>query len=367
MEKPVFVGKGTFGCVYKPDIPCSNQKPKLHHPWATVFVSKIQNNSSETTANETTMGKLIQTIPHYPRFFAPITIECHVNLSRIEDEELQKCDVLGHVNHDQSSQFMSTQLRYVGIHDLASYMFTKLHNPVLFYKRLLETHHHLLQALEKLDEHHLVHYDLHNGNIMMDQNYGVPIIIDFGLSFDTTKITYLEFYSFYPKHPIWPIEVVFLSYLNKRLLHKTHWEEGINVNQLALSSSEIIPIKDLVMILKYMIAQNEVFMYVNADDTQKFETAVTTYLEERKETTVEVFMKTLVTDLSSTWDNYGIAVTYLFVIHDAKHQVTNGTNPSVLDTEQGRSYQQLLCDIITTFPNRPTAGGTKGTYYLNSA
>jgi serine/threonine protein kinase len=60
----------------------------------------------------------------------------------------------------------------------------------------------------------IVHHDLKNGNIMFDDVYDVPIMIDFGLSFTRSElfesplnIKTLDkiFYIYYEKYPAWNI------------------------------------------------------------------------------------------------------------------------------------------------------------------
>ena len=73
----------------------------------------------------------------------------------------------------------------------------------------------------------MIHYDLKDGNIIFDEVYNVPIIIDYGLSFTKSQllktplsIENLEkvFYVYYEKYSPWNIDIVLLSYITQSII-----------------------------------------------------------------------------------------------------------------------------------------------------
>jgi hypothetical protein len=64
----------------------------------------------------------------------------------------------------------------------------------------------------------IVHYDLNENNILYDDHYLLPIIIDFGLSFRidllTTEVAYKKaFYVYVPTCTWWCLEIAIISFI----------------------------------------------------------------------------------------------------------------------------------------------------------
>ena len=198
------ISQGAYGCVFKNE---NKNKPKSKEE----YIIKIQK-KEETSENENIIGNKIMTIKNYNNYFAPIIQSEDINIKSIDDdEEIEKCDII-HDNKDPKAIYESNKIKYIGIDTLMKY-YTKILSNDKFIYIFIENHIILLEALEKLISAQIIHYDLKENNVMIQDRDKRPIIIDFGLSIDVTKPMENFFYSYYTEYAPWCIDIVFLSYM----------------------------------------------------------------------------------------------------------------------------------------------------------
>ena len=85
-QYPKLVNQGTYGCVYKPSFLCDGNTLKEED-----YITKIQTKDDVSTQEET-IGTLVQSIPNHAEHYAGIINTCPIELSKIEDNELKKCE-----------------------------------------------------------------------------------------------------------------------------------------------------------------------------------------------------------------------------------------------------------------------------------
>lgn len=140
---------GAYGCIYYPGIDCKGKHIEED------MVSKIVNDKD--AQHEIAISKLIKKIKNYQNHFLPVETFCNVK----QNLPIVKCNAMK--NHTK---------------------FKILYIP---YKETLPTtyefkplYHTLLQSIQLLIQHKLVHFDIKQGNIILsDKVY----LIDFNLSF----------------------------------------------------------------------------------------------------------------------------------------------------------------------------------------
>ena len=96
------LGQGSYGCVYKPGILCNGKTATKK------YITKVQEKDI-STQNEIEIGKKIMKIPNYSRYFSPILETCPLNLSHIDDKEMDKCLI-----YEKGTQFITNKMKYVG-------------------------------------------------------------------------------------------------------------------------------------------------------------------------------------------------------------------------------------------------------------
>lgn len=338
--KPNFIGQGTYGCIYKPNIPCKNEKPGKKTK--QVYISKLQR-ITPSSEREETLGKLIvKKVKNYSKLFAPIVDSCPINIEKVDKDAIQKCEpIMKNIQQGINVQYKSYKMRYAGNQFLSQYFLSLLHNnPKKLIKRIIETHIYLLKSLDILGKQNppIIHYDLKDNNIMYDEKLGVPIIIDFGLSFelDTSKafdkaIALEQYYIFYEKYPPWNIELVLLSYITQH----------IATNRELTTKIEPADITKLTTICNTFVSRSDILQIISKEEIHAFEQGLIQVISLYKDKSWNTLFQDLQKGYSS-WDNYAMSVIYLFYIKDLFHGIENVII---------KNYKEVLTRIIVRLPN----------------
>lgn len=339
------LSQGTYGCVYKPEFSC-NKQPISSYPFQKKMVSKITLSSSSIT-QEYELGKIIiQSIPQYERFFSPILNFCPINIGEINQEELQSCqfiqDEKQNTTHTTPPTYQSNTIRYVGKHSIYDTIYRSS------FPKFLSTHIHLLKALTLLQtiDDPIIHYDLKENNIMFDDIYSVPIIIDFGISFPSSKlkppfsIDKSVFYVYYEKYAPWCIEIVILSYI----IHK------MDRQNTTITDKDI---SDLKTVCNLFVKQNPVF--VNGFDTNElmeFGNSLNLFMDSFISKSWDDLIQSLVSKHLS-WDNFSLSVIYYDILikllsyYDRDSIKFKQIHPYLV------VYTKIIKDIILSPPSSP--------------
>lgn len=172
------ISEGGFGCVYYPEISCSGKIIKKSD-----FISKIQKEDINSQI-EKFMGNLIQKIPNYNMFYAPVISECPIDLTKLREGDIQECNIFQ--KKGIHKKFILQKIPYIkGKSFLENFFNTKnYHNKKQeTLLSLYDSFPYLLIGIQKLYQFGIIHYDIKKENIMFDLERNIPIIIDFGLSF----------------------------------------------------------------------------------------------------------------------------------------------------------------------------------------
>lgn len=305
LPQPKMMNQGTYGCVYKPEFSC-NKNPVSSKPFTKKMVSKITMANSSNIMQEINLGKIIQSIPHYDNYFAPILNSCPINLGEINKEELQPCQFIQDEiekqkqTHDNRSPpiYNSNTIRYVGTKSIYDAM---IHSS---FPKILSTHIHLLKALtllQKSIDDPIIHFDLKDNNIIFDDIYSIPIIIDFGISFPVSKLKNIDkdvFYIYYEKYPPWCIEIVILSYI----IHKIDRPKNT-----IITAQDISGLKSVCSIF---VKQNPIFDDgFDPDELLEFENALGLFIDSFISKSWDDIINSIIANKLS-WDNYSLSVIY---------------------------------------------------------
>ena len=208
-QKNVYLGEGTYGCIFKPGLDCKGNKNKKSNT-----VNKIQTINS-TSTNEIKVSHKIRHIKDdqgkrlkYKKYFAPVIKHCQIKFSRLTDSKLDltKCQLLNdeYADADLLEEFPNSddQMKLEELLDEKFYMFYiplipgnlnikqfLYHDNAdddtdLFTQNLTATFNYLSHSIELLNSNKIVHNDLQNyNNVLYHSKKKHPIIIDFGLSY----------------------------------------------------------------------------------------------------------------------------------------------------------------------------------------
>lgn len=327
------INQGTYGCIYKPEFSCNNE-PINPNPYKKKMISKI---TSSITTQENDLGKIIQTIPQYNSYFAPILNSCPINLGEINNEELQKCQFIQNEKQTLDSSgngnllYNSNTIRFVGKQSIYDVLYRSS------FTKILSCHIHLLKALTLLQtiDDPIIHYDLKENNIIFDEIYSVPIIIDFGISFLSSKLKTINkdvFYVHYDKYPPWCIEIVIISYI---------------VHTIEDTSSTITnkDISDLKTVCSNFVKQNPVFKTgFDSNELLEFENSLLSFIDSFVSKSWEDLTQSLVAKYL-TWDNYSICVIFYDIL--INYDINSVEQPFVI------VYKTIIKNIILSPPSSP--------------
>jgi serine/threonine protein kinase len=289
-NKIKLLSRGTYGCIFKPALTCKGGIDQEN------FITKIQKQTTLSN-RELAISEKIKKIKDYNQYFAPILKTCTVSVANISGDEIKKCDFM-----TNNKQIISNKLRYVGKNTLEEYIIQLLRTrPALYIETVYDSFFYLLNSIRVLFASNIVHFDMKENNIMYDERQNNPIIIDFGISFDTNMLqNHLPevFYTEGFDYPPWCFEIAMCSYIvnsNKKL------EDKINIEKM----------KEKVL---FFIKSNSIFELMTETEKTEYITKLNHYIENHCKLTYKEFIHELCKTADS-WDIYALAVTYIKILY----------------------------------------------------
>jgi serine/threonine protein kinase len=340
-----YIAQGTFGCVYNSDISCldSTSDTFENKKKSKKYVSKvvIYDDHSESMVNkERTIGENIQDIFQYESFFAPILSTCPIDIGIINKEEIEKCQVIKKKKERDPSSvpiYVSNKLKFIGGGSICDYLDTTILMKEKGRKEIFETHLHLLKGLMKLSscKDPIIHFDLKDNNIMFDDIYNIPVIIDFGLSFKISQIFTLPlsleklsniFYTDEGYTP-WTIEIHLLSFM-------AH-------NMSSLEEKMMDNLDKLNTVVDNFITSTEI-IFETEEEKKDVKTKMYDYLKTFQDKSIQHLIEDLLQTWKS-WDNYAVAMIYYSYLEDREKYIDAKDDYYI-------QYRTLLKKILLTRP-----------------
>ena len=208
------IAEGGYGCVFYPEINCKGKETKKKK-----YISKLQF-LDFSSKNEIYIGKYLSKVLSKDRDkpllnnFAPVVSTCNVDIGKFKSDIINNCKVLQKVNSENTVSII--KVRYVDMDVFDKYLIDNSDTDSIIVS-LIYSYNHLLISLKKLIFSNVVHFDLKGPNIIFDKKLNLPIIIDFGLSFNVNDLNsqnlFNYFYVYAPQYYIWPLEVHYLNFL----------------------------------------------------------------------------------------------------------------------------------------------------------
>ena len=371
-----FFKEGAYGCVFRPGMNCLGEKED------SKYITKIQM-YEETSQNEMIISKFMETvikpeIPFYEDMFAPIITSCILDLGVVKNETIKKCEVVQKKKNDATKKFVSNKIRYVGKYTLEPFLKLELlENKKIFNKLFFQSHLYLLNSLFVLSNYNIIHYDLKQNNISIDQEKRIPIIIDFGLSFRfddlITDFDYEQyFYIYYDKYPPWCLEINIISFIVQEFKDLNDLQQTIKKNKKkgknekkdkndkkGIWKTAIIDTNHLIDIVNHHFKNNYVVLNFNRST---IDIAVKKWIEyitkEFQNKTGEFIVRELMKSWKS-WDNYSLCVIF-FSLFRSFFPVNN---------KKYIPYLNLITDTILSVPldrDECTDTATKLNIFMNT-
>jgi serine/threonine protein kinase len=259
-----FLGQGTYGCIYKEKLQCTDKKNKKKGPKHSL--SKVYIDEKYAT-RELEISKHIIKIPHYDRYFSPLLNSCNASLAQLNQEDVDKCDLFDK-NPSVSTEgtppteqtYFTTTTKYIPGQILNEYIdiYSKQNTTTSKDNKIFYIYTCLTKSIDLLNSKKIVHFDLSERNIIMDST-DRPIIIDYGMSMNIDAVKTedqfkYEFghYSFTKEddpnkvdmYDPWCVEIMALMYLNQRvqpqeIITETHVAELIKYTNQYVDNLEL--------------------------------------------------------------------------------------------------------------------------------
>jgi hypothetical protein len=168
---------------------------------------------------------------------------------------------------------------------------------------------------------------------MYDESNDVPVIIDFGLSFQIDKLTEANyrdaFYTLYAQYTCWSIEITLICYIIERI-----YKKKLETLKSPIKKPALEEMKKQVQIY---ISENEALKnHISDKEKDLFKLKINRYVNSFHEKTWKQLIDALISTYKS-WDNYSMSV---IIIREISHT-------GIID-EQKTAFLQDYLNIIKT-------------------
>ena len=209
------VGAGGFGCVFRPNISCKDEKDEI--TLGTVSKLMIKKNAKKEYSISNKFKKILSRIPNYKDYFILPNKICSPRNLKEEDKinYTLKCNSLVRkkINVDNINKRIN-KLKVIQIPDggmdLDAFLRNTRLDMVIFNKMNASLEKLLANAILPMNAMNVYHLDLKASNLMIDDKYNVRII-DWGLSTVITDDTVIPREFRRPLHVNMPYSIIILN------------------------------------------------------------------------------------------------------------------------------------------------------------
>jgi hypothetical protein len=298
---------------------CSG-KPMNDLRYATKLVVQ-----DEVAENEVAVGNIVKGIVNYGVNFVPVIDTCVVNLEKVKNKRaLNKCDIVPKRNkkatNDDSGaaaarkKFVLMKMPYIDSLHFYEYVNAMGDNKKKIISCIFDTYSYLIESIERLGEHEVVHYDLKMQNILVNLKTDTPIIIDFGLSIPVGALKNdnadadaradadahadawaAHFYKYSPDYYVWPLEAHVINFMQHN------------------AASAVMTHDDVVHICEAFVNSNAGLRIFSKGFRARYLKACIEQYEPWVGAARDVVRVALLKGWA-TWDNYSLSIEYLQIL-----------------------------------------------------
>jgi len=324
------IGEGSYGCVHKPKLKCSNSK-KANKLDNDKFISKFM--FTKEAIQELSEYTTISRIDNKKKYYLGKPLKCKPKNDKYNLNSIKKCDIYKNINSksNSNSNKSKTKKKYNydkfslliipdGGLDISKLVDSFSHMNISEKKAILEKFWNnaptLFHGIQTFEKHGIIHHDIKPQNIVFDKETGKFKFIDFGLMRKINDVIDNSEKSdnFFAEDPFWtyPFEFPYLNYESFEKIAELSIEEkreyySYLVHKLKDSSSKI------------SIACRIFFDYILRNHTEEERTKIIgAYFEDFMdficyETDIENY-KTFLKKSIHTIDLYGVGITLQFIL-----------------------------------------------------
>ena len=180
------LGEGSYGCVVRPGF---NEKLKPNSKKYATKISKIDFYSK----NEYLISKQIKKINKYSMYFLPIISHSVISFDKLKEGSfnVNRCENLeeeNSINNFVKNYFFLLTLKYINGIGPRDYFLNYNFSKTKFTRKYLYTFYYINNAIILLNNKNIVHNDLYDRNILIQNKNNLPIVLDFGLAYNSKEL-----------------------------------------------------------------------------------------------------------------------------------------------------------------------------------
>lgn len=211
------IGKGSYGCIYKPALKCKGSDVRKDG------VTKIMKRSYAIEELDS-QKKVDEIDKDYEYHMNPPTI-CELgDYNEEADQNLEECELIPYEMSDEEikENFVLLQLKYGGL-SLHDFMRENkdLYKNMKKGKIMILQMKNLFKGLVEFDKHNFTHLDIKSQNILYDSNKNRFNYIDFGLSVMRKNITDKRKFILDAGYYALPFDTILSNYTDYRLVRES--------------------------------------------------------------------------------------------------------------------------------------------------
>jgi serine/threonine protein kinase len=278
-------------------------------------------------------------------------------------EEAKKCEFLKNAEEFLDKPYESNRIRYVGKKTLGDYFTQESANISqieTYFRKMINAHQTVLTGVMKLNNENIMHFDMKENNIMCRNKSGRPIIIDYGLSVDTTNITSTDFdvrevfFSYTDTYPSWCLDITMITYMVNNSKNADIKQSNMNAWRDEKASAE-----DAMKVISGYVEKNQgIIDVLTKEEQEKYKVAMNAYYTPLVEggmmnvpTWGSVYDEIIKSHKS--WDNYGTAIMFLCLLSDLNLKKMVEKIPFM------KEYTDIMKEVVLAVPDkRPNAEET---------
>jgi hypothetical protein len=287
--------QGIYTCKTKPTLPKKNEPQYQNN-------LQLQNEISE---NAQKISAIIKTTPQYNVYFQPILEQEDIQLGKMTEDNIEECTketpLPKKINQINVSKFISLKSRYYKHTWKEQMEEIKKTQPKKTLQVFIESVHHMIQMLKTLQSKNIIHFNVHEKNIVCSNTRILPVLSNYNLSFQQeeleTETAPDNLFPDYTEYKPWPIEVYLASRI-ANIKEQTNWETKIITRE---------QMKEWI----HEFTESSIFVQIASEERRELlAIQFGTYFHPMINKTVKQLYENLI-QTAKTWDVYGMCIHWL--------------------------------------------------------
>ena len=315
-----------------------NTKPKSNEKNGSQYQNKIQM-KNEITENVRKISDILRTIPQCNLYFQLILETQDIELGKINEDDIEKCESDEQPKNMNTSNFVSLKVKYYKKTWKQQMIELKNKNTNKILQIFLDGIKQLIQIIKSIQNKNIIHFNIHEKNILCSDILKVPVLSNFNLSFQIEDLKKEEIENLFPRYEdysVWPIEVYLISKIaNSKEESQELWK------------TKIIEKEELDEWIETFI-NSSIFKKIASEERRELlKIQLTQYFQPIIGKTYKLLYENLI-ESARTWDIYGLSIIILESFIDLKLN-------KQMDNEFVNKFIELIKSVVYVNPNaRPS-------------